>query len=346
MNSFLLLVKPYFYSEHKLYARWMGVLLIILSSSIVGFSYFYAWWNKRFFDVLATRNIDIFFQECITFFVVGIFWAFAYSYSLYYGQQYALKWRIWMTNRALNIWTNSTKRSTLEGADQRIQEDLMRFTIIVERFFLEGFNAILTIIIFTPILFKITNNLVVGDMPVSLVLIASVTLYTIIGMYGAAKMTSPLIKLEYDSQKYEAAFRYNLVHARDGKNVSHTSFLRLLSPIFKNYKAKYNKQKQFNSCLKMYNQFSYLIPFIIMAPSYFSGISTIGTLMEIRIIFATIRSSMAYLLDHYTEFTELQAIANRLLEFYTHLDEIAAEEEAPAIPSTLVQELENLICLS
>ncbi len=263
MRSFLLLVRPYFYSEHKLYSRWMGILLILLSSSIVGFSYFYAWWNKRFFDVLATRNIDIFFQECIIFFVVGIFWAFAYSSSLYYGQQYALKWRIWMTNRALNIWAHSSKRTTLEGADQRIQEDLMRFTIIVERFFLEGFNAILTIIIFTPILFKVTNNLVIGDVPVSVVLIASVTIYTVIGLYIGAKMTAPLIKLEYDNQKYEAAFRYNLVHAKDGEHVSSTAFLRLLSPIFRNYKAKYDKQRQFALWLKMYNQFSYLIPFII-----------------------------------------------------------------------------------
>jgi ABC-type uncharacterized transport system fused permease/ATPase subunit len=49
--------------------------------------------------------------------------------------------------------------------------------------------------------------------------------------------------------------------------------------------------------------------------------------MEIRIIFATIRSAMAYLLDHYTEFTELQAIAKRLLEFYNHLEEISMETE-------------------
>ena len=327
MRSFLLLVKPYFYSDHKRYARWMGIALIILSQTIVGFSYFYAWWNKRFFDVLETRNMEAFFQESILFCIVGIFWAFAYSSSIYYGQQYALKWRIWMTNRALKLWINSPKRAALEGSDQRIQEDLMRFTVIVERFFLEGFNAIVTIICFTYLLFKITSNLMMGNIPVSILLFFSIIIYTGIGMFFAIKMTRPLINIEYDNQKYEAAFRYNLVHARDGKSVSTTSFLRLLSPIFKNYKAKYDKQRQFSLCLKMYNQFSFLIPFVIMAPSYFTGILTIGTLMEIRIVFATIRRSMAYLLDHYTEFTELQAIAQRLLEFYTHLEEISVETE-------------------
>jgi putative ATP-binding cassette transporter len=173
----------------------------------------------------------------------------------------------------------------------------------------------------------VTNNLFIGDVPVSIVILLSVVIYTCVGMYVGVKMTTPLIKLEYDGQKYEAAFRYNLVHAKDGKNISSTSFLRLLSPIFKTYKAKYNKQRQFNLWLKIYNQYSFFIPFIILAPSYFSGISTIGTLMEIRIIFATIRSAMAYLLDHYTEFTELQAIAKRLLEFYNHLEEISMETE-------------------
>jgi ABC-type long-subunit fatty acid transport system fused permease/ATPase subunit len=303
----------------------MGIFLVILSSSIVGFSYYYAWWNKKFFDILANRDFDVFFHECILFCLVSIFWALDLSSLFYYGQQYALNWRIWMTNKALNVWAYSSKRANLEGADQRIQEDLMRFTVIVERFFLEGFNAIITILVFTPILFKVTNNLSIGSIPVSIVILLSVIIYTGVGMYVGIKMTTPLIKLEYDSQKYEAAFRYNLVHAKDGKNISSISFLRLLSPIFKTYKAKYNKQRQFNLWLKIYNQFSFFIPFIILAPSYFSGSSTIGTLMEIRIIFAAIRSSMAYLLDHYTEFTELQAIAKRLFEFYNHLEEIAIE---------------------
>ena len=343
MRPFLLLVRPYFYGDHRLYARAMGILLVSLSAAIVGFSYFYAVWNKRFFDVLETRDIDVFFQECVIFCVVSVFWAFIHSSSIYYGQQYALKWRIWMTNRALGLWVNNNKRATLEGSDQRIQEDLMRFTIIVERFFLEGFNAVLTIIVFTPILFQVTNNLVIGNnIPVSIVLFISVTVYTIIGMYGGVKMTAPLIKLEYDNQKYEAAFRYNLVHAKDGANISVLTFLRLLSPIFKNYKAKYDKLRQFNLYLKMYNQFSFFIPFFIMAPSYFAGMATIGTLMQVRIIFAQIRTSMAYLLDHYAEFTELQAIAKRLLEFYNHLDEISAAENSAATTNAAAAEVENL----
>ena len=81
------------------------------------------------------------------------------------------------------------------------------------------------------------------------------------------------------------------------------------------------------------NQFSFLIPFVILAPSYFAGLATIGTLIEIRIIFATIRSSMAYLLDHYTELTELQAISTRLLEFYNHLDEISLSVEGTENPT-------------
>lgn len=346
MHSFLLLVRPYFYSEHKLYARWVGICLILLSQAMVGFSYFYTWWNKRFFDILENKDIDAFLVECLLFCIVGVFFSIVYSLSQYYGQQYALKWRIWMTNRALKLWSNHANRSTLEGSDQRIQEDLMRFTVIVERFFLECFNAFVTILFFTPILFNLTNNLEIANMNVSILLLMSAIVYTSIGMYGAFKMTFPLIKLEYDSQKYEAAFRYNLVHARDGAEVSSTSFLRLLSPIFKNYQAKYKKQRKFNLCLKMYTQFAYLIPFAILAPSYFSSIITLGSLMQIRMVFANIRRSMSYLLDHYTELNELQAISKRLLEFYNHLDEISASTETSLdIEDTTINAAE-LICVN
>lgn len=339
MKSFLLLVKPYFNSEHKLYARWMGVLLIVLSQALVGFSYFYAWWNKRFFDVLESRDINIFFKECLIFCIAGIFYSITYSLSQYYGQQYALKWRIWMTNRALNLWVNNTKRALLEGSDQRIQDDLMRFTVIIERFFLECFNAIVIICCFTPILFNLTRNLIIANVQVSTLLLVSAAVYTGIGMYSALKMTSPLIKLEYDNQKYEAAFRYNLVHAKDGKTVTTMAFLRLLSPIFRNYRAKYHKQRQFNLFLKMYTQFSFLIPFVILAPSYFAGILSLGTLVQIRLIFANIRRSMAYLLDHYTEFTELQAISTRLLEFYNSLDQITEPTKVSATRTITIESI-------
>jgi len=58
-------------------------------------------------------------------------------------------------------------------------------------------------------------------------------------------------------------------------------------------------------------------------------------LMQIRSTFSRIRNSMAYLLDHYTELTEMLAISKRLVEFYdlAQIKFVRAETEITTSPS-------------
>lgn len=192
----------------------------------------------------------------------------------------------------------------------------MRFTLIFERFFLECFNAVLLILLFTPLLFNETKNLYINGIPLGWILFGTSLLYTLVGMLISAKIANPLIQLEYDNQKLEAEFRYNLVHVRDGAQKTPSFFNILLNSLSFNYNKIYQRQKNFNLWQKAYDQFSYLIPFMLVGSNYFAGLLTFGALMQIRSTFSRIRNSMAYLLDHYTELTEMLAICKRLVEFY------------------------------
>jgi peptide/bleomycin uptake transporter len=67
---------------------------------------------------------------------------------------------------------------------------------------------------------------------------------------------------------------------------------------------------------KAYDQSFFLIPYALLASNYFSGLITLGMLMQIKSTFSRIRNSMAYILDHYAELAEMLAISKRLAEFY------------------------------
>ncbi len=334
MQDFLKLVIPYFYGSEKRYARWGGLWLLLLSVGSTWYGYLFIQWNRRFYDALELRNASAFYRECLIFVFLFLLFGLTYSFMRYYGQQYALRWRMWMTNSALNKWLYDVDRGKLEGADQRIQEDLMRFTTIFERFFLDCFNSILLIILFTPLLFIETKNLQIFGIPMGWALFGTSIIYTAIGMLVSAKIANPLIQIEYDNQKLEAEFRYNLVHARDGAQKTPGFFKDLLNGILANCQQMYKRQKNYNLWQKSYDQFSFLLPFLLLGTSYFTGLLTFGIVMQVKSTFSRIRNSMAYLLDHYTELTEMLAISKRLVEFlHAAKIDLAAEVAPTAQPS-------------
>lgn len=316
MKHFLKLVMPYFYGSEKRYARWGGLWLMFLSQLSTLYGYLFIQWNRRFYDALETKNAMGFYTESAVFMAIVVFYVLTFSFTRYYGQQYALRWRMWMTNSALSKWLYDENRGKLEGSDQRIQEDLMRFTMIFERFFLDCFNAVLLIILFTPLLFIETKGLTIFGIPLGWAVLGSSIIYTLIGMVISAIIANPLINLEYNNQKLEAELRYNLVHVRDGAQKTPGFFQIILQGITGNYNQMYKRQKNFNLWQKAYDQVSFLMPFLLLSTNYFGGLLTFGAVMQIRSTFSRIRNSMAYLLDHYTELTEMLAISKRLVEFY------------------------------
>lgn len=316
MKPLLRLLKPYFVGDKRAYAISMGSFLIALSLSKVYVGFLFAEWNKRFYDALEAKNTQLFQTECFYFAGLAVLFMLLFSFSRYFGQRYALHWRIWMTDYALSRWLPQPNRDSVEGPDQRIQEDLMRFTDIFERHVLEIFNSIVLIVTFTPVLFKLTSDLTYFGHKVPGLLFYIIVVYTLVGMKISKTIADPLVTLEYDGQKLEAEFRYNLVRARDGEERSKESFLSIFKTITENHNAIYKRQKYFNIWQKSYGQLSFLIPFLTLAPGFFSGFLSFGILMQTRSFFSRIRNSMAYLLDHYTEITEFFAVVKRLDEFF------------------------------
>ncbi|NRB11354.1 MAG: hypothetical protein HRU35_07085, partial [Rickettsiaceae bacterium] len=277
MKNIYYLVRPFFAGQDKKYARIMGVALIILSLLKVYLGYLFTQWNRRFFDAIEIKNWEQFKIEMLFFCALALTFVSVVALSRYMCQRYALRWRFWMTNCALKDWLNSKNRE-LEGVDKRIQEDLMRFTDIFERICLEMVNNIVLVICFTPFLFQISQNILFLGISIQGILFYVVVVYTIIGFIVSRIIGRPLVQLEYDSQKYEAAFRYKLVHAKDGESFDVNNFQPLIQPIIKNHVSLYKRQKIFNFWQLSYDQLSFLIPYLILAPSYFSSIISLGLL--------------------------------------------------------------------
>lgn len=58
-----------------------------------------------------------------------------------------------------------------------------------------------------------------------------------------------------------------------------------------------------------------IFPYLLMAPSLFSGLITLGVIQQVGNAFGKVNESFSYLIDRWTDITELRSIYKRLCEF-------------------------------
>jgi putative ATP-binding cassette transporter len=160
-------------------------------------------------------------------------------------------------------------------------------------------------------------------------------LYAIIGTYITFKIGNPLIKLNYQQQKYEADFRYNLVRVREyaeqvasysGEEVEHKVVTRDFDNIVDNFMASVRRNLKINLFNYGYGQLSTIMPTIISAGRYFSKQITLGDMMQINSAFMRVEYSIAYFIYIYSDIANLRSIMNRLHGFNKMIAEINATQ--------------------
>jgi len=229
-----------------------------------------------------------------------------------------------MTLHYLPRWQNTV--ADVEGASQRLQEDCMRFAKQTEDIGLGVVRAVMTLISFIPILWGLSKGMAIAWLQFegSLFWVAMTTAvggYLLSWFIGAR-----LPGLEYNKQKVEAALRKNLVYAEDQRGrMDLSEVLSLFSAVrFNNFRL-FNNYAYFNLWSNLYGQTMIIFPYLLMGPSLFTGIITLGVIQQVSNSFGEVNNSFSYLIDRWTDVTELRSIYRRLTEF-----ELALHPEAQA----------------
>ena len=137
----------------------------------------------------------------------------------FFTSHYLFRWRTAMVEWYHSVYDRARK---IEGASQRVQEDTIKFSRIMETLGTSLIEAVMLLIEFTPILFGLSIGIPIfffGDWEYGLItgaLIWSVggTLF-LVGLGIILR----LVGVEYDLQKQEAAYRKILVIAEDDGNI-------------------------------------------------------------------------------------------------------------------------------
>ena len=300
-------------------------------------------WYGRFYDLLQNaasfsdkpqEGIDQFFTELISiqyvttgfegtpsFVVIAFPYVLLAIFTGWFTRVYGLRWREAITFNYIPRWR--AVEHEIEGASQRIQEDCNRFARIVESLGLQIVRAVMTLIAFIPVLYGLSDKVdvpILRDIEGSLVWGALVI--SIGGLFISWFVGWKLPGLEYNNQKVEAAFRKDLVLGEDDKvNYADLGKLRgFFKDIRRNYHRLYFHYGYFDAWSTSYDQFMAIVPYLVMGPGLFTGMLTLGVMVQVSNAFSRVHGGFSLFLHNWTTITELRSIWKRLHEFEANLD--------------------------
>jgi peptide/bleomycin uptake transporter len=276
-------------------------------------------WYGGFYNILqkATEHkVEEFWGQMLIFAKIAFPYVLIATVTAYFTRIYAFKWREAMTFSYVDKW--QTVEEEVEGASQRIQEDIYRFARIFESLGLQVIRAVMTLFAFLPILWGLSKGVdleIIKDIPGSLVWVA--LLVSVGGLLISWFVGIKLPGLEYNNQKVEAAFRKELVYAEDDKiNYGKTE---TITELFVGLKFNYNRlflhYGYFDIWVNFFEQLMVIVPYLIMGPGLFTGLITLGVLVQVSNAFSKVRESFSIFIANWTTITELRSIHKRLREF-------------------------------
>ena len=314
------MLRSFFLNKKWLWWSWGGGLLLALSLLIqVTITVKINQWYKGFYDVLQKPmdySISVFWDKIFEFTYLALPYVVLATFTAYFTRLYAFRWREAITFDYMPLWTSGNVK--IEGSAQRLQEDTMRFAKIVESLGLQVVRAIMTLIAFTPILWTLSDKVIVPvfkDIPGSLVWVALATSLgsMIISWFVGWKLPG----LEYNNQKVEAKFRKELVYGEDDRitYAKPETILELFTGIKFNYHRLYLHYGYFDIWVNVYDQFMVIVPYLVMAPGLFTGAITLGFVIQVSNAFQRVHGSFSLFTQNWTTITELRSIHKRLKEF-------------------------------
>ena len=324
----------FFTTRKWLIWAWLGSTIILSSLWIqVKIDVKINEWFGTFYDMiqkaLATPNaitMGEYWASLASFITLaGIYVALAVAVS-FFTAHFLFRWRTAMVE-----WYHSVydKASEIEGAAQRVQEDTIKFTRIMEGLGTSLIEAIMVLIQFIPILLGLSVGIPIfffGDWQYGLVTGALVwTLGGTIFLIGLGWLLR-LVGVEYDLQKKEAAYRKILVIAEDDNTIRPKTIDELFTDVRSIHFLSYIRYLYFNIGRLAYLQANVLSAYVFLAPAIVAGVVTLGVMQQIIRAFGRVEGSMQYLLKAWPTIIELASVYKRLREFE---EKLQLSEETP-----------------
>jgi len=323
---------PYFRSEDKFAGRTLLAAVIAIELARVGLDVLLNQWNNRFYNALQEKNWDVFVWEIGFFCVLATANVVLVVYQLYLNQWLQIRWRRWMTTKYLgerlpsaNHYRMQLQGDAADNPDQRMTDDVKLF---VERTLEIGIgllSSVVTLASFIIILWGLSAaaplHVFGSEFAIPGYLVWGALVYAIFGTALTQWIGSPLVSLDFQQQRFEADFRFNLVRVREnseqiallrGESAERERLSERFSRVVANWYAIMSRTKRLTAFTSSYSQAAVIFPYILVAPAYFADKIQLGGMMQTASAFSSVQGALSFFVSIYRTMAEWRAVVARL----------------------------------
>ena len=323
---------PYFRSEDKWAGRALLAAVISIELSLVGIDVLLNQWNNRFYNALQEKDWDGFVREIGIFSLLAACYIGLAVYQLYLNQWLQIRWRRWLTSHYLGEWLQDANhyRMQLQGdaadnPDQRITDDVKLF---VERTLDIGvglLSAVVTLASFIVILWGLSAasplTIFGREFTIPGYLVWGALIYAVFGTALTQWIGSPLVNLDFQQQRYEADFRFNLVRVREnseqiallqGESAERQRLSERFGRVVDNWYGIMQRTKRLTAFTASYSQAAVIFPYVLVAPAYFADKIHLGGMMQTASAFSSVQKALSFFVTIYRALAEWRAVVARL----------------------------------
>ena len=270
-----------------------------------------------------------------------------------------------MTQTYLRQWLNTANHYRMQllgdaadNPDQRIADDLQMFVQSTLSIGLGLLNSCVTLGSFVIILWSLSEqaplHLFGASFAIPGYLVWAALFYAVAGTVFTHLIGWRLIPLNFQQQRYEADFRFNLVRTREnseqiaalhGEAAERERHVSRFGLIVGNWIAIMQRQKQLSFFTQSYSQAAVIFPYLMVSPAYFSGAMQLGGLMQTASAFNSVQTALSYFVSAYQSIAQYRAVVTRLSGFENAIVAGRAVALTPPVIEVLPRETSSAISI-
>lgn len=334
------LLSLYWRGEEKIFAWGALAVLFVLSLSAVATALAINEWYKYFYNAIQALDAHKFYNLVLVFLVIISFSVVRSVLITYLVDVFALKWRRWLTNYYLSAWVVNSDDShqvqqCVDNPDQRISEDINKFTFESIDLACGLIYTLASILSFSAVLISISGDALVWGVKIPAYMFWSAIMYALLGTFVSQKIGSKLVGLCNDQQRSEADLRYLLIRYRDGSKVylinterslEKEAISEKLDVSLANMRRTIRVKMRLSLFAESYTQLSLIFSSLLAVPRFFSGSILFGDVMQINSAFGNLCNNLSWAINAYQRLADWKATTNRLISFDSVLANIADVE--------------------
>jgi putative ATP-binding cassette transporter len=313
------LARPFWHSAERPRGLKLLVAMLVIGAASIGLGAYFTFILRDVTNALVAKDAHKFYHLLLMFFAWLCVMVPVAAFQPWLFNRLAIVWRQWMTMTFVTsgfdhrAFYRMSMNGKVDNPDQRISEDINGFVTQALLYFLIGLGSIVTSVIYLAMLVSISW----------LVAVALVA-YAFIGSLASILIGRRLIGINFNQRRYEADFRFGLVHVRDniepifmyGGEAHETAQLATrFGRVVENFRLLILWQRHLQFVRASYDNLIGLLPYIVLAGTYFAGKISYGQIVQAASVFGILQGALSFVVMNFEGITSFAAIVKRLGDF-------------------------------